>query len=46
MKIYTRPYYYCENCFYYSFDELVFDNKEKKSCPICRSNKYFERNNS
>ena len=30
MKIYTGPYYYCEDCLYHSFDELVFDKKEKK----------------
>ena len=45
MKIYTRPFYYCEYCFYHSFDESSYDKNEKKKCPICNSNDYYERNN-
>ena len=45
MKIYSRPYYYCEDCLYHSFDELIIDKNVKKVCPICGSNNYYERNN-
>lgn len=43
-KINQKPYFYCEDCFYRSFDYFT-KSDDQKICPICGSSKFYKRNN-
>lgn len=44
MSIYSKPYYFCEECLYHNFDELDFGANKQRKCPICGSINYYKRN--
>ena len=44
MSIYSKPYYFCEECLFNNFDELDFGDNRQRKCPICGSISYYKRN--